>query len=392
MKITKIDTICLSRMHEPERQWITARYRTVKADCAVVVIQTDDGLTGIGEACAYGVPHIIAEWVDWYSSELLGQDPTDPRIVPHPNDHNRGHDCAVAGIDCALWDLRGQIEGQRTSVLLADEPLARVRMYASSGCRYDWRKDPHQLIEEALGYIADGYTAMKFRIGTEWSWDGVTVDRFLGLVRELVQEVDGRMELMLDGNQRLSVEDALTIAKELDRLDFTWFEEPIPQTDVDGYVLLNNAVDMPVTGGEQFTTLQRFRPYIERNAYGIVQPDAGVCGITEALRIAEKAHDYGIDLCPHSWHNGLMAMANGHLVAALPEPHRAPSALGLDPRVLEVCMIQGPLQWGMLAEKPAFADGHLIFPDQPGLGVDLADNVAEKFPYIEGHYAVTVER
>lgn len=392
MKITGLETLCLSRMHEPERQWITARYRTVKADCAVVRIHTDEGLTGIGEACAYGVPHIIAGWVDWYSSTLTGKDPLDPAIVPHPNDHNRGHDCAVAGIDCALWDLRGKIEGKRTAELLSPNPVERVRVYASSGCRYDWSKNPHQLIDEALGYIDAGLTAMKFRIGTEWSWDGVTVDRFLGLVGELVQAVDGRMELMLDGNQRLSVEDALTIAKALDEWGFAWFEEPIKQDNLDGYVLLNNAVEMPVTGGEQFTTLQRFRPYIEQNAYGIVQPDAGVCGITEALRIAEKAHEHGIGFCPHSWHNGLMAMANGHLVASLPNPSRAPFAEGRVGSVLEICMIQGPLQWGILDQKPAIEDGFLHLPEQPGLGVELTDNITEKYPYIEGHYAVTVER
>ena len=170
----------------------------------------------------------------------------------------------------------------------------RVRLYASSGCRYDWRDRPEQLIDEALEYIAQGFTAMKFRIGTEWAWDGVTVDRFLGLVRELVQEVDGRMELMLDGNCRFTEEQALAVALELDRLGFTWFEEPVPwDNNVDGYARLCAAVDMPITGGESFTTLERFRPYLDKRAYDIVQPDAALCGITEALRIAEVAHRYG---------------------------------------------------------------------------------------------------
>jgi L-alanine-DL-glutamate epimerase-like enolase superfamily enzyme len=186
---------------------------------------------------------------------------------------------------------------------------------------------------------------------------------------------------MLDGNQRLTEDQALQIAKELDRLGFTWFEEPIPQTDVDGYARLNAAVDMPITGGEQYTTLEQFRPYLEKRAYGIVQPDAGWCGITEAMRIAEMADQYGIDLCPHSWHNGLMAMANAHLVAALPRP-----------RVLELCMIQGPLQWGIIAEPPQMEDGYLHLPSRGGLGVELAPNVEEKFPYVEGHYAIMVER
>jgi L-alanine-DL-glutamate epimerase-like enolase superfamily enzyme len=138
---------------------------------------------------------------------------------------------------------------------------------------------------------------------------------------------------------------------------------------------------MPITGGETFTTLEEFRPYLERRAYDIVQQDAGLCGITEAMRIAQMADRYGVDVCPHSWHNGLMAMANAHLVAALPRP-----------RVLELCMIQGPLQWGILAEKPAIEGGYLVLPDRPGLGVTLADDLEERFPYIEGHYGLQVRR
>ncbi|MCP4165707.1 MAG: mandelate racemase/muconate lactonizing enzyme family protein [Chloroflexi bacterium] len=391
MKITSIKTICLSRLHERERQWITARYRTIKADCAIVVIDTDEGVQGIGEACAYGVPTLIREWVSWLSPSLVGQNPIHPTLAPHPNGRSRPHDCAVAGIDSALWDLRGKLSGKRVSELLGEGPLDegpltergpdQVRLYASSGCRYDWRSHPQQLIEETLAYVAEGYTACKVRIGTEWAWDGVQVDRFLGLMRELAQAVDGRMELMLDGNQRLTEAQALEIALELARLGFVWFEEPIPQEDIEGYVRLNTRAEIPISGGEQFTTLEQFRPYLERRAYDIVQPDAGICGISEALKIGRMAHRYGIDLCPHNWHNGLMTLANAHLVAALPNP-----------RVLELCMLQGPLQWAILGERPLIQVGMMTLPDRPGLGVDLAEGLEAQFPYIEGHYAVVVER
>jgi L-alanine-DL-glutamate epimerase-like enolase superfamily enzyme len=76
-----------------------------------------------------------------------------------------------------------------------------------------------------------------------------------------------------------------------------------------------------------------------------------------------------------------MAMANAHLVAALPNP-----------RVLELCMIQGPLQWGILKEMPTIQDGWLLLPEKPGLGVELAESLQERFPYVEGNYAVRVER
>ncbi len=383
MKITQLETLCLSRPHERERQWITARYRTVKADCAIVVIHTDEGLTGVAEASAYGHPLIIREWVNWLQPLLIGCTPEQAIARLHPNGRNRSFDCAVAGIDGALWDLRGKSSNQRTGQLM--HPLGqiatKVRLYASSGCRYDWRHQPSQLIDEALAYLAQGFTAYKFRIGTEWTWDGVTLNRFLGLVHELVQAVNGRMELMLDGNCRLTEDQAFAIALELDKLGFAWFEEPIARDNITGYARIAAAVQMPITGGEGFTTAEQFRPYLELKAYDIVQPDVGLCSLSEGLRIAKLADHYGVSVCPHNWHNGLMTMANAHFVAALPHP-----------KVLELCMIQGPLQWDILTAKPDIHNGWLSLPDHPGLGVEISDHLEDRFPYIEGHYAITVER
>ena len=122
MKITHLETICLSRPHELERQWFTASYRTIKADCAIVVIHADEGIQGIGEASAYGWPLLIRDWVEWMAPAMVGKDPLDPNVVPHPNGRSRPYDAAVAGIDCALWDLRGKIAGMRTCELLVEQP------------------------------------------------------------------------------------------------------------------------------------------------------------------------------------------------------------------------------------------------------------------------------
>ena len=119
MKITDVTTLCLSRPHEPERQWATARSRTLKADCAIVIIQTDGGVQGIGEPCAYGVPPKIRDEVAQMAPDLVGRDPTDPRVAPRPVG-DRPHDTAVAGIDAALWDIRGKVEGKRVSELLTE--------------------------------------------------------------------------------------------------------------------------------------------------------------------------------------------------------------------------------------------------------------------------------
>ena len=392
MKITHLETLCLSRLHEPEHQWFTSAVRVFKADCPIVVIHTDEGITGIGEACAYGGPEHIRDWVDFYSDMFIGRDPTQPGVELSPHYRVSAQDCAVAGIDCALWDIRGKAAGKAVAQLIVEmgltartEPaLSQVPLYASSGCRYDWRTRPQQVIDEALDYIAQGYPAMKLRLGTYWPWDGVNVDRFLGLMRELHQAVKATGKpfgLAVDGNQRLTEEQAMPIAKELDRLEFAWFEEPIPQTNIEGYAKLAAAVDIPITGGEQFTTLEQFRYHLERKAYDIIQPDMGWCGLTEGLRIARYAEKFGIKVIPHSWHNGLMAMANAHFVAALPHPIYC-----------ELCMIQGPLQWEILKDKPVIKDGTLHFPSKPGFGVELADDVEARFPFFTGSWATPVER
>ncbi len=93
------------------------------------------------------------------------------------------------------------------------------------------------------------------------------------------------------------------------------------------------------------------------------------------------AERHGIELCPHNWHNGLMTMAHAQLVAAIPNTH-----------ILELCMIQGPLQWGILANQPIIREGVLELPASPGLGVELAANLEQQFPYIDGPYGIPIER
>ncbi len=380
--ITKIETLCLSRMHEPERHWFTTTFRTIKADCTVVVIHTNEGIKGIGEACSYGVPNKIRDVVEKLAPLLVGRDPLDFSVTPHPNGHSWSYDCAIAGIDCALWDIRGKAAGKRVSELLGGKPLEKIELYASGGCSYDWRQKPDQLIEEALGYMEQGFRTFKFRLGTHWAWDGVTVDRMLGLIKELAQTINGRMSLALDGNQRMTEEEAIELGLGLDKIGgFSWFEEPFDMRNTAGYAKLNALLEVPVTGGEQYTTVEQFIPYLEQKAYAIIQQDVGICGISEGLRIAEFGEQYGVHTIPHNWHNGLMTMANAHMVAALPHPV-----------MLELCMIQGPLQWEMLKEKPVIQDGFLELPAKPGLGVELIENIEEQFPYMEGNYYVTVDK
>lgn len=387
MRVTAIDTLNATRLHERGDQWITAIYRSIKADACIVRITGEDGVVGYGEASSYGNPVHIADWVQWLGQELIGADIDDPAIVPAPHGtgdpSGRGssaHDFAVAGLDCALWDLRGKAAGVPVRELLASESDGSCEVYASTGVRYDWRGDPDALIDDVVESAAAGYTTVKVRLGTHWQWDAVTPARFLELYDRVLERVGPAVSLAVDANARLTLAEALELGTGLAERECAWFEEPIPIRDIDGYALLNRELGVPVTGGESWTTAEQFRPFLDTGGYAMVQADAGLSGISELMRIGRLAARYDVGLLPHSWHNGLMARANAHAVAASPNG-----------RMLEECMVQGPLKWGILENGNPVHDGVMTL-DAPGLGDAVITDLVERYPYIEGHYAVEVFR
>lgn len=272
MKITDIRTLSLSRAHEPERQWYSATFHVSKADCSICIIETDEGLQGIAESCCGGPPAIAAR-IKEVKPSFIGCDPRAEDLMPH-DEAGRANDIANAGLNCALWDLRGKIAGKPTADLLCgsgQKPLRRLRLYASSGVRYDWDDHPESVVEEAVGYAEEGFTAYKMRLGTHWAWSGVTVDRFLKIAHQVHEAVGERMDLALDCNCRLSLEEALPIAEALDEMGWAWFEEPVERVPAD-YARLNEAVSIPITGGESFTTWAQFEPFMEVGALASSSP------------------------------------------------------------------------------------------------------------------------
>ena len=388
MKITDIRTLCLSRPHEPERQWFSASFYVEKADCPIVIIDTDAGLQGIAEPSTYGDPPVIRQRLDALKPSLIGRDPLDPDLVSKSTGDRSMH-IVHAGLELALWDLRAKAQNKTVAELIVPlitpdtperKPRTLFRIYASGGVQYDWDDRPTSVVDEARALADRGFTAYKMRLGTEWSWSGVTVAQMIDLLQEVTDAVGERMELMLEGNCRLDEAQAREIGHFLDEAGWTWFEEPLPKDQIDGYARLNAELHLPITGGESNSTLAEFEPFFAQKAYAKGQLDVGVCGIDEAIRIYHRAKEYGIELFIQNWHNGLLTISNAHFLAALPEEH-----------VLEMFIGQGPLQWDILKDPPA-TEGYLALPDAPGWGVELADDLETRFPYIPGPWGRAVER
>ena len=275
-------------------------------------------------------------------------------------------------LDLALWDLVGKIANQPCWKLLGGLS-DRVRAYASSGTL----REPQALADAAEAYLARGFTAMKIRFHRgDWRHDV----KALEAVRA---RIGTHMELMVDCNQgwRLpqdtyapwSLKDAVTVARELERLGIYWMEEPLHRGDREGMRRLRDMTDLRIAGGEMTRELYEFRDLIAEGALDVLQPDAAlVGGITGLRRVGHMAADHNLIFTPHTWTNGMGVMANAQLVAGMADapfvefPYDPPE-WGLDRRDY---MMGSPLE--------VDPEGSMVMPDRPGLGYELAEDLLAK--------------
>ncbi|MBV8428588.1 MAG: mandelate racemase/muconate lactonizing enzyme family protein, partial [Hyphomicrobiales bacterium] len=271
-----------------------------------------------------------------------------------------------------LWDLIGKITDTPCHKLLGGLS-DRVRAYASSGTL----RDAGQMADVAERYFGEGFRAMKIRFHRgDWRKD----IKALEAVRE---RVGTRLELMVDCNQgwRLpqdtyppwSLKDAITVARELEKLGVYWMEEPLHRGDREGMRRLRDMTDIRVAGGEMTRELYEFRDLIAEGALDVLQPDVAlVGGITGLRRVAHMAADHNLVFTPHTWTNGMGVTANAHLAAGMADapflefPYDPPE-WGLDRRdyMMDAALDVGP-------------DGYILLPDRPGMGYELAEDVLRK--------------
>ena len=381
LKITDV-RVTLFSCNLGEKAWVTGPYLVWKSDAVLVQVFTDQGITGIGESSPYGGPEFLKRTIEEsIKPALLGKNPFDVEHLATAWAGPRPNYAAWAGIDAACWDIIGKATSTPVYKLLAAGAPAqrRIRMYASGGVEYAWYQRPEDLIDEAVRHRQEGYTAFKFRIGTEWKTSGVTLKKYIPYLYKMRAAVGPAMDLIQESNMRLSLDQCLELCPVLEELKFLWFEEPIPTNQPDsleGYLRIRRALKkVLVSGGESRGNRFDFKEWIDRDAYDIVQPDSNVTGLTEAWHIARIAHLRGKYCCPHNWHGGLTTMANAALVSAIPNR-----------LVLELNQTYNPLKEELFKDPLVVRNGYLELHDSPGFGVELRPDIARRFPYLPGAY------
>jgi len=334
-------------------------------DATIVRVHTDAGLTGVGSGDLMlgfaGHEHLF-----------IGQDALAIERHWRVLNNISFHYGRCWPLDLALWDLAGKITGQPCWKLLGGLS-DRVRAYASSGTL----REPGKLAEAAEAYLARGFPALKIRFHRgDWRKD-------IKALEAVRQRVGTRLELMVDCNQGWglpqdtyppwSLKDAVTVARELEKLGVYWMEEPLHRGDREGMRRLRDMTEIRIAGGEMTRELYEFRDLIVEGALDVLQPDVAlVGGITGLRRVGHMAADHNLVFTPHTWTNGMGVMANVQLVAGMADapflefPYDPPE-WGLDRRDY---MLATPLDVG--------TDGYILLPDRPGMGYELAEDVLRK--------------
>jgi galactonate dehydratase len=383
IKITDIKVMLLSYLLKPEELWADGDENSIIWQTSTVITEvfTDAGIVGLGGSSRYNGPEEMKEYTEKVIRPfLIGKNPFDVEILTG-GIAGGGARGAWAGVDVALWDIIGKAKGLPLYKILAPdtEPQTHLRVYASGG-EFTWRKDsqfsdigPESHIRQALEHKKEGYTAFKFRMGGGFGRLGITMKDYIPHLYKLREAVGPDFDLIQEANTRWSVEQCLEICPVLEELKFLWFEEPTKRV-IDDYLKIKKALPtLKISGGEGRNNRYQLAEWIDSGAYDIIQSGCDDAGMTENWYIARLAHTRGKLFTGHNWQDGLITIANAHLLAALPNRF-----------LLETNMTANPLKEGLFKEKLVVKDGYLDVPDKPGLGVDLIEGLAEKYPYMPG--------
>ena len=342
--------------------------------CLVEVI-CEDGTIGWGECLG---PHRLnAAAVEAMRPLLLGRDPglIEPLTLNiYSQFRDQGQSgiavTALSGIDVALWDIKGKRLGAPIHALLGGAFRKSIPAYATGAFRRLKGDRPAALAAETGGYVREGFSAVKIKIGF-----GVAED--IAAIKAVREAIGPETGFMIDANHGYDAIEAVALGNAVAHLGIGWFEEPVVPEDFAGYRKVRAGQPIPVAGGETWHMRWGFHAAFMAGAVDIAQPDVcGVGGFTEAKKIADMAAAFSVRLMPHVWGTGIALAAALHYLAILPDvPPRH------EPRqpMLEFDRTHNPFRRAVLTAPIEHAGGIVAVPDGPGLGIEVNREALARF-------------
>lgn len=356
MKITRLESIVVHVNH--------------RGDWVFVLVHTDDGLTGLGEASHSGNDALLLATLAQYEERLRGQDPLRIEALWQSlsrQDGGRIAHTALSGIEQALWDIMGQALGVPIRVLFGGAVRERLRLYANIN-RHVTDRRPEGFARAARQAVAQGFTAVKLapfdelrapdhvRTGPRAAWR-MGVER----VRAVRAAIGDEIELAVDCHGRMEASEALIVAEALAECNLFWYEEPVPHDFLDELERITVMVPMPTASAESMYAVEGFRPFLTRRIVDVIMPDVKHDGgLMETKRIAGAARMSQTLVAPHNPAGPVATAATAQVISTVSNF-----------LILEYAW--GEVDWRANLIEPAerIEGGYLLLPEGPGLGHKL---------------------
>ena len=361
-----------------------------------VKLVTDDGIEGVGEVygTAFGPKVMVAAIEDVYQRYVEGMDPFHIeklwRLVYGSGYTLRPDVTAMSvlsAIEIALWDIKGKATGKPVYELLGGKVHDRLRSYTyiypdtAKGQDSSIYWNPEASAERAAHYVKMGFTGIKFDPAAPYSpfdprqpsLESMDLcEKFCKLIREAV---GSKADLLFGTHGQFTTAGAIRFAQRLEKYQPLWFEEPTPPEKPEDMALVARGTTIPIATGERLVTKYEFARVLENRAASILQMQVGrVGGLLEAKKITTMAESYYAQIAPHLYAGPVIGMANVHLATC------SPNFL-----ILESIETWGGFH-GKIIKKPVqWEAGYVIPPTEPGLGIELDEDVARAHPYTGNH-------
>lgn len=362
MKVTQIKTfIC----HAYRTNWV------------FVKVITDSGLYGVGEATLEYREPTVVQAIKELERYLVGKDPHNIEAFWHDTYRDaywRGGVVlmsALAGVEMALWDIKGKDLGVPVYQLLGGKVRDSVKCYANAW--FAGAKKPEEFAQKAKIAVKNGFSGLKWDpFGKEYlNIDPKHLNDALDCIAAVKDAVGDQVHLIIEGHGRFNVPTAVRIGNALEKFGILWFEEPIPPDDKKGIAWVRSKIATPVSGGERLYSRFEYADYLRMECADFWQPDVSHAGgIMEVRKIAAMAESHYIPVCPHNPSGPVANAATLQLAACIPNFY-----------LLETMANDIPWRADVSTEKVKFENSEMFIPYLPGLGIDINEEEIAKHPY-----------
>lgn len=343
-------------------------------DALLVRVETDAGIAGWGEVdgCPWVTKAVIEApmshtLVSGLKALLVGEDPLDiARLwaLMYERTLYFGREGAViqamAGIDLALWDIKGKFLRQPVWKLLGGRYRDKLRVYSSNMFQFT----PRETADRVRAARDEGFTAAKFG----WEPFGRDPKVDCAYLDEMRKAAGDEFDLMLDVGLIWDATTTVQRARLFEPYNLAWIEEPLHPDNLRGYRFVADRIIQRLAAGEEECTVRGFERLIEEGGIGLAQIDLTRCGLTQAMKIAGFAHSRGIKVANHNFTTDLNTAASLHFLAAIPNA-----------MILEYCVEPSEISRNLARRPFAMKDGYMTVPDEPGLGFEPNEEILEAY-------------